>query len=84
MKTASVARLKTRLSKYIRDVQKGEEVLVTSHDNPVARLVPLEKESGLVIIPATRPVSNFNKVAGVKLRHKIDPVAVLLEDRARR
>jgi prevent-host-death family protein len=36
----SVRQLKDRLSQYLRAAQAGEEVVVTSHGKPVARLLP--------------------------------------------
>jgi prevent-host-death family protein len=42
MRTAPVARLKAELSRYLRLVKSGEEILVTEHRVPVARLVPIE------------------------------------------
>lgn len=36
----SVRELKDRLSQYLRAAQAGEEVVVTSHGKPVARLLP--------------------------------------------
>jgi len=46
----SVRELKDHLSDYLRRVQQGEEIVVTSHSRPVAKLVPLsaaERETGL-------------------------------------
>jgi prevent-host-death family protein len=40
-KTAAVAELKTNLSRYLRRVKAGEEILVTERNIPVARLVPI-------------------------------------------
>jgi prevent-host-death family protein len=37
----SVAVLRTRMAKVMRDVERGAEVLVTRSGKPVARLVPL-------------------------------------------
>ena len=42
MKTAAVARLKAELSRYLRLVKSGEEILVTERRVPVARLVPID------------------------------------------
>jgi len=42
MKTAAVARLKAELSRYLRLVKSGEEILVTEHRIPIARLVPID------------------------------------------
>ena len=38
---ASVRDLKSRLSRYLRQVQRGETVVVTLRGKPIARLVPL-------------------------------------------
>ena len=38
---ASVRDLKSRLSRYLQQVQRGETVVVTSRGKPIARLVPL-------------------------------------------
>ena len=34
-----------RLSEYISMVQKGEEIIITKRDEPVAKLVPVGKKS---------------------------------------
>lgn len=41
MKTAPVADLKAHLSRYLKRVKAGDEVLVTERGVPVARLVPV-------------------------------------------
>jgi prevent-host-death family protein len=85
MKTVNVAALKSGLSHYLATVRKGEEVVVTSHNHPVARLVPYENKPGrLEIIPATRPLSDIAKIKGIKLKKPFDPVADLRADRDRR
>ncbi len=84
MKSVSVASLKGNLSAYLDQVKKGEEIVVTSHRHPIARVVPLEATAlaGLGIIPASQPVATLKKIRGVKLR--FDPVVALLADRRRR
>lgn len=44
MKNASVSELKASLSEYLAKVKKGEEVVVTDRDRPVAKLVPFKVE----------------------------------------
>ena len=83
MESVSVATLKSKLSQYLAAVKKGKEIIVTSHQHPIARLAPLEKtRPGVEIIPALKPISSLKKIRGVKLR--VDPVAYLLADRRRR
>ncbi len=33
-----------RFSEYINRVQKGEEIIITKRDEPIAKLVPVEKK----------------------------------------
>jgi prevent-host-death family protein len=40
-RTAAVAELKAHLSRFLRRVKAGEEILVTEHNVPVARIVPV-------------------------------------------
>ena len=41
MKTTTVSQLKMSLSAYLRQVKTGEEVLITEHGRPIARLLPI-------------------------------------------
>ena len=83
MKTVSVAVLKQKLSEYLRLVEQGDEVTVTSHRRPIARMVP-DNGTGLAIRPPTLPVSALANIRGVRLRKPFSAVQVLIEDRRRR
>lgn len=41
MKSAAASQLKASLSKYLKWVKAGEEVLVTERGNPIAKLTPI-------------------------------------------
>ena len=43
----SVRELKNHLSEYLRRVQDGEELLITSRGKPVGRLVPARRAARL-------------------------------------
>ena len=45
MKSVNIAELKNRLSVYLNDVKAGEEILVRDRNQPVARIVPLERSA---------------------------------------
>jgi len=81
MNTVNVATLKSSLSQYLHAVEKGEEVIVTSHRRPVARIVQYKGAHDLAVIPAKKPAKTIKLVKGVKLRKPCDPVALLREDR---
>ena len=83
MKSVSVAQLKSKLSQYLTAAKNGQEVTVTSHRHPIAKIVPLATTVGdLQIIPAKKPVSTLKKIKGLNLN--VDLVADLLADRRRR
>lgn len=53
--TVSVRELRDHLSEYLRAVETGATVLVTSHNRPVARIVTAEAPpEGLPEIPGVR------------------------------
>ena len=70
---ASVRDLKSRLSRYLRQVQRGETVVVTYRGKPIARLVPLPSlplEEQLATLPG------INAGTGEKPRGATRPVRV--------
>lgn len=42
MRTTGVTELKSSLSEMLARVKSGEEILVTEHGRPIARIVPLD------------------------------------------
>ena len=83
MNIVNVANLKGKLSHYLGLVKQGQEVVVTSHRHPVARISPVSKPSAQIAAP-TRPVKDLHKLKGVKRKRSIAGVSVLLQDRRRR
>jgi prevent-host-death family protein len=84
MITANVATLKQKLSHYLRLVEAGDQVVVTSHRRPVARLVPETGEEP-VVRPPSRPVQDLLSLPIVASEQGVrDVVEVLVEDRRRR
>ena len=83
MRTANVALLKSRLSHYLRMVQRGDEVVITSHRQPVGKIVPYSVPGmeELRVIPPRRPWRALRGLKGVAPLRPIDVVAVLREDR---
>jgi len=43
MKTAGIKDLKNRLSYYLREVKKGEKILITDRDQIIATILPVER-----------------------------------------
>ena len=44
MDTTAVAELKARLSRYLRRVKGGHEVVVTERGVPIAKIIPLNRD----------------------------------------
>lgn len=69
-----IRELRAHLSRYVERVKDGEEIVVTEHGRPVARIVPMNGERKRdrllregVLIPARRPKGELPepiKVAG--------------------
>lgn len=94
MKKAGIREIKAHLSRYLQDVKKGEEVIITDRGRAIAHIVPVgsstEKgelyeslsrmsEGGLVRLP-----ERWGKPSGRPLRQKVkgSPVSdAVIEDR---
>jgi len=50
---------KNNLSRYLRSVEAGEELEVTDHNRPIARLIPVETKTRLQVRPPLRPFSEI-------------------------
>ncbi|MBA4386962.1 MAG: hypothetical protein C0404_03210 [Verrucomicrobia bacterium] len=83
IETVSVAILKQHLSEYLRHVERGDEVLVTSHRRPVARLVS-ENGTHFATRAPTLPLSTLRKIKGVSPARPFQAVQMLIKDRQRR
>ncbi len=49
---------KINLSKLLKEVQKGAEVIITDRDKPVARIVPVSAEENLTL---TERIANLER-----------------------
>ena len=88
--TVGIRELKTHLSKYIRQVKSGDTVIITDHEKPVGRIVPVEKtleEKLLALRDSGFLEWNGEKLTldplrpAVKLRGDVLASDLLLEDR---
>lgn len=81
-KTVGVAELKARLSAYLREARRGHSVTICDRDTPVARLVPVDVSTPLIVRSRS---SAFPSLQAVPLPPpscpEVDAVAILLEDR---
>mgnify|MGYP001567304009 CR=1 FL=1 len=81
MKTISVSKFKAHLSAELSKVRKGQTLVITDHDFPVAQVSPYEPENQLSIVRATRKPGTVRMDHGIHI--DVDAVALLLEDRQR-
>lgn len=82
MSSVRVADLKSRLSEHLRKVRAGRSVTVFDRSTPIARIVPYEEGSSLIV---RKPVPGAPSLQQVPLppplRLHRDIVALLLEER---
>ena len=82
MTNVRIADLKSRLSEHLRRVRHGASITVLDRDTPVARLVPYEDGSPLVIrkpLPSAPPLRDVALPPPLGIER--DVVELLLEDR---
>lgn len=84
MKRVGVAELKDNLSANLRLVEAGEIVEVTRHGRPIARLVPIEANSRLLVRQPTRPFSEITHKRYEPLNLSVSSTELLRQDRDRR
>lgn len=84
MKQVGVADLKNNLSRHLRAVEAGEVLEVTDHERPIARLVPIESKTRLVVRPPLRPFSEIKDKVYERRNPSVDYVELLLADRRER
>lgn len=44
---ASLREINQQLARYVKDVEQGDEVVITRRGKPIARLVPIDRERRL-------------------------------------
>ncbi len=83
MDIVNVATLKEKLSHYLKLVQQGQEVVVTSHRHRVARILPITAPS-LHRRKPSRPVKDLLSLKHIRLHPGGSGVDTLIQDRRRR
>jgi prevent-host-death family protein len=81
-KTVKIAEFKAHLSKYLRAVREGHEVVIHDRDHPIARVVPVRAEKPLLEIIKARVPGGFKNLKFKPLLVPgVDPLEFLLADR---
>ena len=82
MKKVNISKIKAELSKYLRFVKAGEDVLIMDRDQPVAKIVGIKPESVLDIKEPARDLKSVLMQADKRpFTEKMDILDVLLLDR---
>ena len=85
MKQVGIAELKSKLSEFLRAVQRGESIAVLDRNRAVAHIVPIRDRPGLRIRKPAADSPKPNKVSLPKpTQHKVDVLELLLEERQNR
>jgi len=80
MNIVNTATLKKKLSYYLKSVQLGQEVVVTSHRRQVARILPISAPSPYQKKPS-RPVEDLMGLKIIKFSPDTSSVDALIQDR---
>ena len=82
MKRLKIAEFRAKLSEHLRAVRRGETLVVTDRETPIARVVPFE--AGTEVLAVRKPLGRvaLQKVPlPPRRRIKGDIVSLLLEER---
>ncbi len=82
--TAKVSELKAKLSGYLAQVRNGATVTVCDRKTPIARLVPVDDDAGGVEVLEAADAEGLPVGQRIRLKKRIDVVALLRADRADR
>jgi len=80
VKTINISTFKAKISEQLQRVRRGEKIIITDRDTPIATVSPFVKEPDL-IIHAPKGKLSFPKLT---FRVAQDPLDFLMEDRAKR
>ena len=82
MKQVRIAELKSKLSEFLRSVQRGESLAVLDRNTAIAHIVPIREQRGLRIRKPASGTPAPNKVPLPKAASlKLDVLELLLEER---
>jgi prevent-host-death family protein len=81
MKTISISQLKTHLSREIHKVEKGNSLLITDHDHPVAILTSVKDSEQKWLQIAEKSMKTIK--LKFRIQVKTDPLDLLREERNR-
>ena len=82
MKQVRIAELKSKLSEFLRNVQRGESLTVLDRNTAIAHIVPVQEQRGLRIRKPASGTPAPNKVPVPKAASfKLDVLELLLEER---
>jgi len=82
MKQVRIAELKSKLSEFLRAVQRGESLAVLDRNTPIAHIVPVREQRGLRLRKPASGTPAPNKVPLPKAANlKLDILELLLEER---
>ena len=82
-KTVKIAELKAHLSRYLREVRAGQEIVINDRDQPIAKVVPFEaaRKPLLQMTKAKSPGGSGKLKFERLLKPGIDPLEFLQADR---
>ncbi|MDO8493898.1 MAG: type II toxin-antitoxin system prevent-host-death family antitoxin [Deltaproteobacteria bacterium] len=82
MSSVKIANLKANLSSYLREVQKGSQIIVTDRETPIARVVPYHStKEKLHILKAASSPRKLKKLKIPSSAKATDSLRALLKDR---
>ena len=80
VKTINISTFKAKISEHLRSVRRGEKIIITDREHPIATVSPVEPEPE-PIIQVPKGTLSFPKLS---FKVSKDPLDFLMEDRSKR
>ncbi|MGH6945006.1 MAG: type II toxin-antitoxin system Phd/YefM family antitoxin [Geminicoccaceae bacterium] len=74
MHEVSIYEAKTRLSALLQAVEKGEEVVITNRNRPVARLVPIKRPGRSPVFGSAREAFERSGLTRAEIERALAPM----------
>ena len=77
----SIRELKTHLSTYLHRVQAGEECVITSHHQPVAKIIPIQQTNNSRFATRQQLIVELREQLGTQIMSKTPTSQLIIKQR---
>lgn len=85
MNKVQIGKFRNHLSRYLKEVREGDELIISDRETPIGRLIPFRKRTELESWKMTMPENDFSDLHTLSFpRSKVSASKELLSEREER